>query len=212
MMKGNIPPATIERLTYYRRHLERYLNRSASGANFISSGELGSQTHLSAATVRRDLFYVKPGGKPRLGYDVKKLCLTLDAVLGLDKRWKVVLVGAGNLGKALSFYQGFRKLGFEIVAIFDNDREKVGRNWNGIKVNHIKNIAGVIKSGKIRIAVLAVPFGAAQGMADMLTKAGIKAILNFAPVSVAAPSGVFVRNVDLSTELENLSHFLVSEA
>ncbi len=209
-VKNRIPGRTINRLTLYKRYLE-YLLEMDSGNNYITSSELGEETHFNSAIVRRDLSCLGQLGQRKVGYKIDELCKTINKVLGLDKTWDVALIGVGNLGKALAVYRGFEKLGFKIVAIFDNDRFKIGKKWKGVKIQDMKYISKIVKQKRIKIAIIAVPFKAAQETADLLIKSGIKAILNLAPTRLTVPDGIKLRSIDLAVKLENLSHLLVRD-
>lgn len=128
--------------------------------------------------------------------------------MGLTRKWRVALVGVGNLGSALLAYKGFKRQGFHIVAAFDNDPRKIGKKLAGIVIQNITKLKPIIRTEKIKIGIITVPASSAQGVADLLTKAGIRAILNFAPIRISVPKNVRISNVDLSLRLENLSFFL----
>ncbi len=209
-MKGSIPQGTIDRMTLYKRCLENLLNED-NRRQCITSSELGKETRFSPATVRRDLSCLGQLGQRKVGYRIDELYDTINKILGLDKAWEVALVGAGNLGKALAVYQGFKKLGFKVVVIFDNDKSKIGKSWKGIKIRDTRYMPEVIKRKKIKIAIIAVPFVAAQKTADMLIKSGIKAILNLAPSRLTVPDKIKLRSVDLAVKLENLSYLLARD-
>lgn len=164
--------------------------------------------HFKPSQIRRDLSYVGQFGERGKGYNVNKLSEGLDKTLGLDRKWQVALVGAGNLGRALSAYPGFRQHGFQISVIFDNSPTKIGRTWQGVEILDMKQIPKVVKERGIRIAIIAVPHFSAQQVAQILIQSGVKAILNFAPYKLAAPEGLKLKNIDLSTELQTLSCFL----
>jgi len=164
--------------------------------------------HFKPSQIRRDLSYVGQFGQRGKGYNVKKLSDGLDRVLGLDRKWQVALVGAGNLGRALSAYPGFRQHGFEISVIFDKSPTKIGKTWQGVEILDIKQIPKVVRERKVRIAIVAVPHFSAQQVTDILVRSGVKAILNFAPYKPAVPEGLKLKNIDLSTELQSFSCFL----
>ena len=174
----------------------------------MTSEKLGKKMHFKPSQIRRDLSYVGQFGQRGKGYNVRKLSHGLDKTLGLDRKWRVALVGAGNLGRALSAYPGFRQHGFEISVIFDNSPAKIGKTWQGVEIQDIKQMPKVIKERRIKIAIIAVPYFSAQQAADILMRSGVKAILNFAPYKLAVPEGLKLRNIDLSTELQSLSCFL----
>lgn len=202
MAKQKIPQAVIPRLSlYYRVILE-------SRKKFISSDEISKLTHFTSAQVRRDLGYFGQFGIPGRGYDTDILKSSISKILGLDRSWNVALVGAGNLGSALLSYKGFLRQGFKISCAFDKSRHKIGKKVNSVTIMDIKDLGRLIKKRRIRIAILAVPKEVAQEVADRLVNAGIKAILNFAPIRPKLPKSVTMLNIDLSIELERLAYFL----
>lgn len=205
MRVARVPENTINRLSIYSRYL-RYLAKR--GESFITSQELGRKMHFKSAQVRRDFAYFGHFGFRGKGYRVKILSKELEKILGLNRRWSVAVVGAGNLGRALSAYPGFQEHGFEISAIFDNSPAKIGKTWQGVEILDIKQMPKVIKERKIKIAIIAVPYFSAQQVARVLIHSGVKAILNFAPYKLAVPEGLKLKNIDLSTELQSLSCFL----
>ena len=200
-----LPEITVNRLTIYRRYVKSLLKK---GRPLVTSEKLGKKMHFKPSQIRRDLSYVGQFGERGKGYNVKKLSHGLDKTLGLDRKWQVALVGAGNLGRALSAYPGFRQHGFEISVIFDNSPTKIGKTWLGVEILDIKQMPKVVKERKIKIAIIAVPYFSAQQAADILMHSGVKAILNFAPYKLAVPEGLKLKNIDLSTELQSLSCFL----
>jgi len=200
-----VPENTINRISIYSRYL-RYLAKR--GESFITSEKLGQKMHFKPTQVRRDFAYFGHFGFRGKGYSVKRLSKELGKILGLNRRWPVVVVGAGNLGRALSAYPGFRQHGFEISAIFDNSPAKIGKTWQGVEILDIKQMPEVVRERKIKIAIIAVPYFSAQQVAGILIRSGVKAILNFAPYKLVVPEGLKLRNIDLSTELQILSCFL----
>lgn len=200
-----LPEITVNRLSIYRRYVKSLLKK---GKPLVTSEKLGKKMHFKPSQIRRDLSYVGQFGERGKGYNVKKLSQGLDKTLGLDRKWQVALVGAGNLGRALSAYPGFRQHGFKISVIFDNSPTKIGKTWLGVEIRDIKQIPKIVKERKIKIAIIAVPYFSAQQAADILMRSGVKAILNFAPYKLAVPEGLKLKNIDLSTELQSLSCFL----
>lgn len=198
-----IPSPSIPRISLYYRVL-----LSLKDKDIISSQELSELTGCSAAQVRKDLAYFGQFGKPGSGYNVEVLKTELKNILGIDKDWDVALIGAGNLGSALLAYKGFRGQGFNIKYVFDNDRKKIGKLKQGIKVRDIQGLKKATRQIGINLAVVAVPQEAAQEVIDELALSGIKAILNFAPIRPRVSEDIKVLNIDLSTELERLSYFL----
>lgn len=199
---------TIGRLSVYLRLLTELAD---SGVATVSSGELASQSGTTAAQVRKDLSLFGTFGKRGLGYSVPELVSRLRAILGLEKPWRVALVGAGRIGAALFGYENFRRQGFHIEAVFDTDPSKVGQKWNGLVVEPDAGMEAALEARGIQIAVVAVPARAAQAVVDRLVKAGIRGILNFAPTQLEVPSGVVVKTVDMALEMEGLSYALSRE-
>jgi redox-sensing transcriptional repressor len=198
---------TTNRLSVYLRCLNVL---DAAGVRTISSQALAEQFHLNAAQIRKDLAYFGEFGVRGIGYYVKELRRHLRQILGLDRGVRVGIVGAGNLGLALADYPGFRDDGFEIVALFDTAREKIGRRARGgVVIHDIKDLKQVVRREAIGIAVIAVPQASAQTAVTAVAAAGIKAILNFSPGTCRVPRGVKLKSMDLTVSLESLSFFLV---
>lgn len=200
-----IPETTITRLSSYLRVLDK-LERM--GFDNTASYQLAEELDINDSQVRKDLAYFGQFGKPGMGYETTRLKKEIQKILGLTRKWQVALVGVGNLGSALLAYQGFKKQGFYIIAAFDNDSKKIGRKKAGMIIENIARLKQIIRKEKIEIGIITVPAQAAQEVAELLTKAGIKAILNFAPARISVPKHVRLNNVDLSLRLENLSFFL----
>jgi len=207
--KKKIPEAAIIRLSIYNRALGKI---EKQGVEIISSDELGDRVGCSAAQIRKDLSCFGEFGEVGKGYFVRDLRDAISRILGVDRKWNVALAGAGHLGPALLAYPGFREQGFNIVAVFDNDLSKIGKKWEGIVIQDTSELPKTVKEQDIRIGIIAVPTQVSQEIVDTLTSCGVRAILNFAPVSITVPEGVELRNVDLSTELECLSYFLTKES
>lgn len=205
MVVKRIPEICATRLSNYLRVLKTLAERSVET---ISSEALANKINSNSAQVRRDLAYFGQFGRPGIGYNVEKLKGAITSILGLDKRWPCALVGAGNLGSALYAYRSFYKEGFEIRAIFDKDPSKIGKMWGCRKIEDVRYIPTTVKQRKIEIGIITVPAETSQEVADKLTSAGVKAILNFAPRKLTVPRDVKLRNIDLSVELENLAYFL----
>lgn len=203
-MKGPIPAATVARLPVYLRCLGD-LPRSAATC---SSEQLAVIAGVNSAQVRKDLSYLGSYGVRGVGYNVADLANQIKRALGLTKGYRVVLVGAGNLGSALAGYGGFEEWGFEVVGLVDVDRSKVGRQIDGIRVEAVDQLEVICSERDVSIGIIATPAAAAQDVADRLVAAGIVAILNFAPTVLHVPPGVGVRRVDLSTELQILTFHL----
>jgi redox-sensing transcriptional repressor len=197
---------TTNRLSVYLRCLNTL---DAAGVRTVSSQGLAEQFQLNAAQIRKDLAYFGEFGVRGVGYYVKELRRHLREILGLDRGVRVAIMGAGNLGLALADYGGFRDDGFEIVALFDTLKEKVGRrSRGGVLIHDIKNFKKVARREAIGIAVIAVPASAAQNAVNTVVGAGVKAILNFSPGAFKVPRGVKLKNMDLTVSLEGLSFFL----
>jgi len=199
-----IPEATVARLPVYLRSLAELIEDQAGT---VSSERLAEMAGVNAAKVRKDLSYLGSYGTRGVGYDVEYLAFQMSRELGLTHDWPVVIVGAGNLGQALANYGGFRDRGFPVAALFDASREKVGGHIHGVPVHHIDDLPALVGDLGIAIAVIATPAAAAQGVADLLTSAGIGSILNFAPTVISVPEGTSLRKVDLALELQILSFY-----
>ncbi len=202
MRNEEIPNPAVYRLSFYLRQLELFRRMDR---HTISSKQLGEALGYTDAQVRKDLAYFGQFGHPGIGYRVEELINQLKKILGTDKVWNVLLVGAGNLGRALLAYKGFVRKGFKMVAIFDTDSSKVGRKIGDLQIRSDQDIAALVAELQIRVAMLAVPVEAAQSVADQLVAAGIKGILNFAPIALNVSSEVVVQSVDLALQLEQLS-------
>ena len=197
---------TTNRLSVYLRCLNTLED---AGVRTISSQALAEQFHLNAAQIRKDLAYFGEFGVRGVGYYVRDLKRHLRQILGLDRKLRVAIMGAGNLGLALADYPGFRQEGFEISALFDNLREKVGQqSRGGVPICDIHDLKKTARREGIRIAVIAVPAASAQQVLNLVVAAGIKAVLNFSPGTLEVPAGVKLKSVDLTVSLESLSFFL----
>jgi redox-sensing transcriptional repressor len=201
-----ISDLTAQRLSIYLRCLE---DLQKAGVESISSQSLADRFHLNSAQIRKDLAYFGEFGVRGVGYVVTELRRHLIQILGLAQDRKVVIVGAGNLGMALADYGGFNREGFSIVALFDNDPRRIGAtSRGGVPVLGIGELPAVARREKVSIAVLAVPAAAAQKVLDVVAGAGIRAVLNFAPVRLAGRPGMTLKAVDLKIQLENLAFHL----
>jgi redox-sensing transcriptional repressor len=201
-----VSESTVRRLSLYLRTLERL---EAEGTETVASGELADRAGTTAAQVRKDLSSFGSFGTRGLGYRVAPLHARIREILGLTRDWRVVLVGAGRIGSALFAYPHFRERGFRIVAILDNDPARIGGEWEGVRVRSADDLEQVLAGEAAEILILAVPAGAAQVLAERAAVAGVRGILNFAPVRLRVPPEVEVNNVNLAVELEALSHALV---
>src|SRR5262245_35907068 len=197
-----IPNPAVRRLSPPLPQLEAF---KRSGRTTISSKQLGESLQLTDAQVRKDLAYFGQFGHPGIGYRVDDLIARVRKILGTDKTWPVLLVGAGNLGRALLAYRGFDTKGFKLVAVFDNDPAKIGKKFGPFVVQALNELEPTIRTKSIRLAMIAVPADVAQSVADELIEAGIKGLLNFAPVSLNVRDDIALNAVDLAVSLEQLS-------
>jgi redox-sensing transcriptional repressor len=197
---------TTNRLAIYLRCLTEL---EAAGVETVSSQGLAEGFKLNAAQIRKDLACFGEFGVRGVGYYVKDLRRDLRHILGLDRRLRVAIIGAGNLGLALADYHGFRKEGFEIIALFDTHNAKVGHvSRAGVAIHDIRQLKRIVRQERVSIGVIAVPASAAQPVIDLVVAAGIKAILNFSPGALNVPPDVKLKSVDLTVSLESLSFFL----
>ena len=204
--RDQVSELTTNRLSVYLRSLNLLDN---AGVRTISSQALAEQFHLNAAQIRKDLAYFGEFGVRGVGYYVRDLKRHLRQILGLDRKLRVAIMGAGNLGLALADYPGFRQEGFEISALFDTLSTKVGqRSRGGVPIHDIHDLKKIVRRDTISIAVIAVPAASAQYVVNLVVGAGIKAVLNFSPGALQAPPEVKLKSVDLTVSLESLSFFL----
>jgi redox-sensing transcriptional repressor len=203
--KPKIAESTVRRLSLYLRFLQE---AQAAGETTISSDELAQRGGTTSAQVRKDLSFFGSFGKRGLGYSVPELLRALEEILGLHRTWNVALVGAGKIGSALISYRNFQRRGFEIRAVFDADPEKIGRKWGTRTILSDDDLEEVLRTEEIEMAIVAVPADAAQPVVDRIVRAGVRAILNFAPVRLRVPDEVALRNVDMVVEMEGLSFAL----
>lgn len=204
MPQGRIPEATVARLPLYLQVLVAAAER---GEDTVSSDALARASGLNSAKVRKDLSHLGSYGTRGVGYRVEELVAEISGVLGLTRNRPVVIVGIGNLGRALATYAGFTQRGFTVAALIDADPDKVGRRVGTHLVEPVADLGRIVSDRGVSIAVLATPAGAAQDVAGLLVAAGVTAILNFAPGHLSVPDHVSVRRVDLSTELQILSFY-----
>ena len=200
-----VSDSTVRRLSGYYRVLGELLE---SGENTVSSYQLALRSGSTPAQVRKDLSFFGQFGKRGTGYDVVQLLAEIRSILGLDRRWKVCLVGAGNLAHALFTHKEFEREGFVIEAVLDNDPAKIGQRWSHLAVETVEHLARVVRERQLVIGIIATPAAAAQDVADHLVSAGIQGVLNFAPRKLSVPPKVSLRNVNLAIELEGLSFAL----
>jgi redox-sensing transcriptional repressor len=205
---AHISESTVRRLSHYDRVLEEV---QAEGKRLISSHRLAEREGVTSAQVRKDLSAFGSFGRRGLGYNVERLRAEIRALLGLDRRWRVAVIGSGNIGAALAAYRGFEKQGFDLVALFDRDPSRVGQKLGGHVVREIRALPASVRDEAIDIGVIATPIQAAQEVADALVAAGVRGILNFAPRKLFVPEHVALRNVDMAMEFESLS-FAIAHA
>lgn len=202
-----IAESTVRRLSTYLRYLE---DLDTQGQQTASSDELAHLCGTTPAQVRKDLSFFGSFGKRGLGYPVHEMTAHLREILGLEREWKVVIVGAGKLGAALANYRGFHQRGFRIVGVYDNDPNKIGKPWGEAIVRDMAELAHDIQREDAPIAVLAIPSDDAQDVVDRIVGAGIRAILNFAPAQITVPPHVSLKSVNMAMELEGLSFALTN--
>jgi redox-sensing transcriptional repressor len=203
------PDVVVRRLPLYARTLA-YLQQE--GVKSVSSQELGARINVTAAQIRKDLSYFGQLGKQGIGYKVDELLHHINRILGLSQDWNVVLVGVGHLGQAIARYSGFSEKGIHIVGLFDTDPKKIGMELVGLNIQHINQIASVVREHNVRMAIVAVAAEQAQEVVNLLVKAGVEAILNYAPVIVQVPEGVWVRHIDPVSLLHSMTYYLAREA
>jgi len=204
-MVNQIPHIIIGRLPLYLRALNRL---QKDGYEYASSRELGKLLELSAAQIRKDLSHFGELGKRGKGYEIEFLICKLNQILNTDNIWKMIVIGAGDLGSGLTRYKGFANRGFQVSAIFDIDPQKIGKKIGDLVVKDIRELEKFVKTNKIQIAVLAIPAKYAQDVIDDLVDTGITAILNYAPIYLKAPHGVQIEHIDPAVHLQKLSYFL----
>lgn len=202
--RRRIPEAALSRLPVYLQILTDLKGRSVER---LSSEELAEHAGVNAAKVRKDLSYLGSYGTRGVGYDVAYLVYQISRELGLHQDWNVVIVGAGNLGRALANFRGFSSRGFPIAGIVDIDRDKVGRKIAGVEVRHVDDLRDIVRARAVSIGVIATPADAAQSAADRLVVAGVRSILNFASSVLTVPDAISVRSVDLGAELQILGYY-----
>ncbi len=203
-LRRRIPDAAVTRLPVYLQILNKSIT---DGVLQLSSDQLAALAGLNAAKVRKDLSYLGSYGTRGVGYDVAYLVYQIKRELGLLNDWKVVVVGAGNLGNALTNYSGFSSRGFVVSSVVDIDAGKVGKKVGGVVVRHVDDLPSIVSVEKVNIGVIATPPASAQRAAELLVAAGIKSILNFAATVLTVPDDVSVRSVDLGMDLQILGYY-----
>ena len=206
--KRDVPAVTVPRLALYLRKLREL---RARGVERVSSKDLAEMIGLNAAQIRKDFSYFGEFGTRGVGYEVARLVDEISHCLGLDHSWNVVIVGAGLLGTALARYRGFSEQGFRLVGMFDSSATVIGASYGSGRVRGIADLEDFCHQERVDIALVTVPAGEAEATVGRLATAGVKAVLNFAPVKVHAPEEVMVRQVDLSSELMSLTFYLDRE-
>ncbi|MBN1450109.1 MAG: redox-sensing transcriptional repressor Rex [Anaerolineales bacterium] len=205
MNADKIPDIIIGRLPIYLRALQRMADK---GIQTTSSQELGERVGISAAQIRKDISQFGEFGKQGTGYRIPFLIDKLREILKIDRIWDVAVVGAGDVGHAIARYQGFVNRGFRVVMVFDSDETKVGQQIGEFVVQDTSGMIEAIQEAGIKVAMLSVPATAAQEVTDMLVKAGVKAILNYAPISLNVPEDVRVQHIDPATHLQRMTYYL----
>lgn len=200
-----IPDVVIRRLPVYLRYLQQLQNYDVET---VSSQQIGHDLNLNPAQIRKDLSIFGDFGVKGMGYRVSDLAEKLSGILGLDKEIPIVLVGVGNLGAALCRYNRYQKTATKIIGLFDGHPSKVGQTHGSLEVRPMEELVGFIRENEIRMAMIAVPAAAAQSVCDALVAAGVKGILNFAPVLLNAPETVRIQNSDVTAELQALAYYL----
>ena len=202
-----IADSTVRRLSLYLRFLEEF---EQTGQQTVSSEALARRGGTTSAQVRKDLSSFGSFGKRGLGYSVAELAQHLRDILGLGREWRVIIVGAGNIGTALAQYRGFQQRGFRVMAVYDRDPRKVGSRWDSFLVRDIAQLPADARVERPDIAVVTVPAEGAQDVVDLVVRAGVKAVLNFAPAPLNVPHDVALKTVNMALELEGLSYALTN--
>ncbi len=202
---SDIPDIVIGRLPIYLRALNQLAQQ---GQSITSSHELGQRLGISSAQIRKDLSHFGEFGKQGTGYQISHLQAQLRQILQVDREWPMIVVGAGDLGRAIAHYRGFVERGFRVVGVFDNDPAKIGTGAEPLKVLNAARMGEFIRERNIKIAMLAVPAEDAQAVADQLVEAGVRAILNYAPITLSMPERVHVQYIDPAMHLQRMTYYL----
>jgi redox-sensing transcriptional repressor len=205
MNDKGIPDIIVGRLPMYLRSLQRM---AREGRQVTSSQEIGERLRISAAQIRKDLSQFGEFGKQGTGYNIPYLIEQIQKILHVDQDWDMVVVGAGDIGSAVARYKGFTNRGFQVKMVFDSDPEKIGSTVGEFIVQNSAQMVDAIRASGIQIAMITVPAPQAQDVANQLVKAGIRAILNYAPISLNVPSNVFVQQIDPSIHLQRMTYYL----
>lgn len=204
-MTKTIPDIVIGRLPIYLRALQ---NMASESRQVTSSQELGERLGISAAQIRKDLSQFGEFGKQGTGYNIDFLSRQVKQILNVDRVWNVAIVGAGDIGSALASYSGFSHRGFQIKMILDNNPAIIGTEHKGFIVKDSRNLKESLQGSGVQVAMIAVPSTQAQQVADQLVEAGVRAILNYAPVNINVPAGVRVQHIDPSVHLQRMTYYL----
>lgn len=207
-MTLEIPEVVINRLPVYARALAEL---SASGESVVSSQALGELLDVTPAQIRKDLSYFGRFGKQGRGYSVNGLLFKLREILGIDRQWHVCLVGVGRLGQAIAEYGGFGPQGFVIVAAFDANPDIIGRRVGGVAVRHSDQLDSFLRANRVDIGIVAVPAAQAQHVVDQLVKAGIRAILNYAPITAHVPPDITIRHIDPVLSMQSMTFYIKTD-
>jgi len=200
-----IPPVVIDRLPLYARALSAL---ETEGREVVSSQELGTRLGVTPAQIRKDLSYFGRFGKQGRGYNVRKLLDELQRILGLDRQWRMALVGVGKLGRAILGYEGFAPQGFRIVEAFDTDEKRVGERFNSLTVRSADDLEGALTANPVDVGIVAVPAEIAQDVINTLVKCGVRAILNYAPIAAQVPRGVHLKRIEPVLALQSMTYYL----
>ncbi|HMD89676.1 MAG TPA: redox-sensing transcriptional repressor Rex [Anaerolineaceae bacterium] len=205
MVKNQIPDIVVGRLP---RYLQELLHMTQKDQKTTSSQELGERLGISSAQIRKDLSQFGEFGKQGTGYSISYLIEQLQVILKVDKVWDIALIGAGDLGHAIARYQGFKNRGFRVAMVFDNDPAKIGSSIGDFVVQDTANIGTLVEQANIKVAMLTVPVSAAQEVAEALVRAGVRAILNYAPTPLNLPEHVCVQYIDPIVALQHMTYYL----